>query len=59
MASGVPASNSEGFDLCGTVIAQRPNLVADGRDHEDDCDEREESNCLPESLGGFFFFFFF
>jgi hypothetical protein len=35
--------------LLGPVLAQRLHLVADGGDHEEQRDQREEPDDLPES----------
>ena len=38
--------------LFGPVVPQRPHLVANRGDHEDDCHDRQETDCLPEPLAG-------
>ena len=33
--------------LFGAIVAQRTHLVANRGDHEDDCHDRQETDCLP------------
>jgi hypothetical protein len=42
-----PREQLGGIVLFGAIIAQRMYLVADRGDHEGDCHDSKESDCLP------------